>query len=261
MKFVPSHPRPLACLTVLLGALAMGKPVLAFDWQDSCRPFIAPAETYYRLPAGLLAAMAVVESGRKGIPYPWALNIAGQPVMAEDYAGAARLLRERDGSARRDIAIGCLQIHMGWHLQPFGAPEWALHPRYNVWYAALFLSQLRQRYGTWVPAIAHYHASDPIAQRTYLCRIADQLQRTAPETRRGLGLSLCRPVPGHEEQALPPPPLMTERRRGGLQIQADAPPAAVPSESSNSSAYLAAGPAGDRARRAKHPYPGPADSK
>jgi hypothetical protein len=234
MRFVSKRLHCFVRLTILLGVVGCGAPVLAFDWQDSCRPFIAPAEIYYHLPAGLLAAMAVVESGRNGIPYPWALNIAGQPVMAVDYADAARLLRERDGSIRRDIAIGCLQIHMAYHLLPFGAPEWALHPRYNVWYAAQFLRRLGERYGNWTAAIAHYHASDPSAQTVYLCRVAGQLQRIAPQTRHSLALPLCglgqnSATDERMKRPIPSPPLMAELRRGELQIQADAPPGSVAS--------------------------------
>ena len=98
-------------------------PARAIDWQDGCRPFIAPAEQYYRLPPGLLSAIALVESGRGGVPYPWALNLAGQAVMAADYAEAARMLRDAKGRPRRDIAIGCMQIHMQYHLSSFNQPD------------------------------------------------------------------------------------------------------------------------------------------
>lgn len=199
MKIIAPQPRRLcrpikraiACGLLLLTSFLRPATASAFDWQDGCRPFIAPAELYYHLPRGLLGAMAVVESGRFGIPYPWALNIAGQSVMARDYRDAAKKLRDSNGLARRDIAIGCLQIHMAYHLAPFGAPEWALHPRYNVWYGAMFLHRLAAEYGDWPRAIAHYHASDPTAQRRYLCQIAAVLERGAPATRRALALPLC----------------------------------------------------------------------
>jgi hypothetical protein len=179
--------RLLIPLAVLLWRVAASASQADYD----CRSFIAPAERYYGLPPGLLGAMAMVESGYGGAPYPWALNIGGEAVMAPDYAAAARLLRDRDGRIRRDVAIGCLQIHMAYHLASFGAPEWALLPRYNVWYAALFLRRLGGQYGDWVSAIAHYHASDPVAEARYLCQVAGYLQRQAPLTRRALGLALC----------------------------------------------------------------------
>jgi hypothetical protein len=201
--------RRLAAAAILLVAQA----ARAGDAEYDCRSFIAPAERYYSLPPGLLGAMAMVESGMGGMPHPWALNLAGQAVMAPDYASAARLLRQPDGRVRRDVAIGCLQIHMGYHLAPFGDPEWALLPRYNVWYAALFLRQLGGRYGTWPAAVAHYHASDAAAERRYLCQVASQLQKSAPATRAAIGLALCgAPAPRLDD------PIMTARRRAGLQL-------------------------------------------
>jgi hypothetical protein len=161
------------------------------DWAHGCLPFIAAAERHYGLPAGLLEAMALTESGQRGAPYPWALNIAGQPVAVRSYEEAAQRLRFNDGRPRRDVAVGCMQIHMQYHLDSFVDPEWALHPRYNVWYAALFLDRLHRRYGDWLAAIAHYHASESLAQRSYLCRVAAHLQHTGPATRQALGLGAC----------------------------------------------------------------------
>jgi len=112
---------------------------------------------------------------------------------------------------------------MGWNLTSFGAPEWALLPRYNVWYAALYLRQLGGQYGDWLRAIAHYHASDPAAEARYLCQVARQLQKSAPSTRHALGLSLC-----GASDAAPPAPrdqnaVMAARRRGGLRLHGDGP--------------------------------------
>ncbi|MTJ81585.1 MAG: lytic transglycosylase domain-containing protein [Telmatospirillum sp.] len=149
-------------------------------WADGCLPFIPAAERFYGLPPGLLLAIALTESGRNGSPYPWALNVGGQPVMAPSYQEAAALLRLPDGRPRRDVAVGCMQIHMTYHLESFNDPEWALHPKYNVWYAASFLDGLRRRYGNLSSAVAHYHASDPAAQRLYLCQVARHLAATAP---------------------------------------------------------------------------------
>jgi hypothetical protein len=208
----------LRCVALAMPGLAAAGGAGANEAEYDCRSFIAPAERYYGLPPGLLGAMAMVESGYRGAPHPWALNIAGQAVMAPDYPTAASLLREQDGRIRRDVAIGCLQIHMGYHLAQFGAPEWALLPRYNVWYAALFLRQLGERYGTWAAAIAHYHASDPAAERIYLCQVARQLQNRAPTTRIAVGLALCGPAKPSAALPRADDPVMAARRRGGLQL-------------------------------------------
>ncbi|MDR3439229.1 transglycosylase SLT domain-containing protein [Telmatospirillum sp.] len=175
----------------IVGAIVCPSPAEAVGWAEGCLPFLAPAEQYYHLPAGLLHAIALTESGQGGEPYPWALNIGGQPVIAPSYQAAAGLLRQADGRPRRDVAIGCMQIHMQYHLTRFIEPEWALHPQYNVWYAALYLDALRRQYGDILSAVAHYHASDRAAQRSYLCRVAFHLEQTSPTTRRALGLDNC----------------------------------------------------------------------
>lgn len=187
----------------LLATIAACAPIVAaraaaVDWAEGCLPFIPAAEHYYHLPPGLLQAIALTESGQDGAPYPWALNIAGQAVISPTYQAAARQLRYADGQPRRDVAIGCMQIHMQYHLNRFIEPEWALHPRYNVWYAALYLDALRRQYGDMVSAIAHYHGSDPAAQRDYLCRVSRHLAGTAPATRDALGLGSCERIGIHK---------------------------------------------------------------
>ena len=189
MKNLPL--RLLAVAAALAPAIA-GGPVRAATGNDNdCLPYIRQAEGFYRIPPGLLEAMALTESGQAGQPYPWTLNIAGRPVFAPTYEAAARQLRYHSGRPRRDVAIGCMQLHMRFHLAPFGDPEWALLPRYNVWYAARFLNSLHQTYGDWELAVAHYNASDPAAQRRYLCQVARHLRATAPQT----SLTACRGGP------------------------------------------------------------------
>lgn len=157
--------------------------------EDSCVPFLPQAERHYAIPAGLLAAIALTESGSGGQPHPWALNLAGQPRMADSYAAAAGLLRKQDGTPRQDLAVGCMQIHMRYHLASIETPEWVLRPRNNVWYAAGFLRRLYDQYGSWRLAVGHYNASDPAAQNIYICQVARSLARVAPETAAALSFS------------------------------------------------------------------------
>jgi hypothetical protein len=162
--------------------------------DDACTPFLPAAERHFDIPFGVLTAIALTESGSAGRPYPWTLNVGGQPHFAENYAAAASLLRDRVGVPRLDLAIGCMQIHMRYHLAGVGAPEWALQPRNNVWYAAAFLRRLYDQYGSWRLAIGHYNASDPAARNLYLCQVSRSLSRIAPQTAAALALPQdCRP--------------------------------------------------------------------
>lgn len=165
---------PRSALRYALLLLSLGRPAVAGAASPECARPIPAAERYYALPPGLLSAVASVESGQ----YPWTLNLNGQPVLTSDFASAAKLLRTADGVPRRDVAVGCLQIHMRYHLDHFPAPEWALLPDYNVWYGAAYLRELKDRYGDWGRAVAHYNGSDPAAQKLYVSRVVRKLTVT-----------------------------------------------------------------------------------
>lgn len=206
------YPGRLLAFAVALATMsAAGGAAWAADIAGGaeCLPFIHQAEDYYHMPQGLLEAIALTESGQAGKPYPWSLNVAGRPVFAPSYQAATRWLRSPDGRPRRDVAIGCMQIHMRFHLTSFGNPEWALLPRYNVWYAAQYLQSLHNTYGDWETAVAHYNASDPVAQRQYLCRVAGHLPDSGP--RRAIAGCSARPSAPAKRRAI-----MTARRVGRL---------------------------------------------
>jgi hypothetical protein len=186
---MPRLVRTCFLLAAAVVALFSGRAGHAAEPPDErCSDFLPAAERFYQIPTGLLTAIALTESGRGGEPDPWALNIGGQAQFAGSYAGAARLLRDRGGAPRLDAAVGCMQIYMRYHLPGIDSPEWALRPRNNVWYAAGFLRRLFEQYGDWRSAAAHYNASDPAAQRVYLCQVGRSLALAAPETAKTLAL-------------------------------------------------------------------------
>lgn len=174
----------MAAVLALIPAIPARQPraAPALVGEPACTPYLAEAERHYQLPAGLLRAVAMTESGQSGQPYPWALNIAGQPVMAASFQDAAGLLRRADGRPRQDAAVGCMQIHLRYHLDAVETPEWVLQPRNNVWYAAGFLRQLHDQYGDWRVAVGHYNANDPAARRLYLCQVSRWLRQLSPAT-------------------------------------------------------------------------------
>jgi hypothetical protein len=68
------------------------------DDGDLCLDEIAKQETVYGMPAGLLKAIARVESsgspyGERGKPWPWTLNVGGDPHYYPDKASALIALR------------------------------------------------------------------------------------------------------------------------------------------------------------------------
>lgn len=166
-----------ATILVLLAASGAARA------EGACSRYFADGEARFGLPRGLLHAIALVESGRSGDPWPWALNIAGQPYFPETRAQALGLMRGTGGALRPDMAVGCMQIHTRWHGASFTYGEDVLDPAVNVGYAAAYLRSLRDRYGSWIDAVRHYHAGDTGAQNTYLCRVLDWRVRLGQQPR------------------------------------------------------------------------------
>lgn len=157
-----------------------------------CTRHFRNSEAMYGIPRGILHAMSVVESGRAGMPWPWALNVSGTPRYPATRSEALRLMRDEVGTLRADVAVGCMQIYTRWHAGSFATDEDILDPAINVTYAARFLRELYDRFGSWTEAVRRYHASNPAAQDTYLCQVLDRrvrlgYQRPTPEMQRLCG--------------------------------------------------------------------------
>ncbi len=168
-------------------AVSAGGPALF-----QCTRHFRNSEAMYGIPRGILHAMSVVESGREGTPWPWALNVSGKPYYPATRSEALRLMRDEVGTLRADVAVGCMQIYTRWHADSFTIEEDILDPAINVTYAARFLRELYDRHGSWTEAVRRYHASNPEAQDTYLCQVLDRrvrlgYQRPTPDMQRLCG--------------------------------------------------------------------------
>lgn len=147
---------------------------------NQCEPEILRASDRYGVPVGILYAVGLTETGRKGSLQPNALNIEGKAVFPATATEAVAAFK----SARRDgvklIDLGCMQINHHYHAEHFRSVEEMLDPRLNVDYAARFLSRLHARHQTWSMAVARYHAgpdNDP-AQKRYVCRVIANMVAT-----------------------------------------------------------------------------------
>lgn len=152
-------------------------PALA---ANPCEREILQAAAKYDVPTGILYAVGLTETGRKGSLQPYALNIAGRAVFARSVQHAL----EEFEAARREgvklIDMGCMQINHHYHGDRFADPAQMLDPARNVDYAARFLVQLKRRHQTWSMAVARYHAgpnNDP-AQKRYVCRVITNMVAT-----------------------------------------------------------------------------------
>jgi soluble lytic murein transglycosylase-like protein len=172
----PSAPRrhiASALAALYLSSLAVFATDAAGAAANPCEAEILRAADRYGIPAGILYAVGLTETGNKGSLQPNALNIEGKAVFPKSRAEALADFE----AARRDgktlIDLGCMQINHRYHGAAFGSIGEMLDPRRNVDYAARFLASLHARHETWSMAVARYHAgpdNDP-AQKVYVCRV------------------------------------------------------------------------------------------
>lgn len=138
-----------------------------------CERELVRAAATHNVPLGMLYAVGLTESGRGGALQPYALNIDGRAAYEPSKAAALRTFRRAQLSGAKRIDVGCMQINHYYHGQSFASLEDMFDPAQNVAYAARFLSELKEREGTWTKAIARYHAgpNNLPAQKAYVCRV------------------------------------------------------------------------------------------
>ncbi|HET9019048.1 MAG TPA: lytic transglycosylase domain-containing protein [Acetobacteraceae bacterium] len=169
----PFHLLPAAVLALLAGpAPAAPVPPPAADPGQQCRAAIAAAEGRFGMPAGLMAAIGRVESGRRGAdgriaPWPWSIDAAGSGRVFATKAAAITAVRTLQGQGVRSIDVGCMQVNLLHHPDAFASLDAAFDPEANVAYAARFLRLLHAQTGTWPAAAALYHSATPALAADY----------------------------------------------------------------------------------------------
>src|SRR5690606_39003935 len=114
-----------------------------------CEGEITRAAATYGVPVGVLYAVGLTETGRRGSMQPYAMNIHGTAYFAPDARAAVRRFHEARREGMKLIDLGCMQINHHYHSDRFPSLESMLDPRRNVEYAARFLKELKDREGTW----------------------------------------------------------------------------------------------------------------
>ncbi len=154
--------------------------VSAYAAQNACEREIAVAAKRYGVPEGILYAVGLTETGRKGSLQPYALNVEGKALFPATKAEALRTFEDSRKAGSTLIDLGCMQINHRYHGAKFADVSQMLDPARNVDYAARFLHALKGRHETWSMAVARYHAgpnNDP-AQKRYICRVVANLAAT-----------------------------------------------------------------------------------
>jgi hypothetical protein len=177
-RFRVSVPLALAaCLLslLLISPTIQARPMVASTPDADCLAPIVRAEKDYKLPPGLLLAVALVESGGGGVPQPHILNVGGRVFFPKTEADAARHLRDAQGKVRGKVMAGCMQLSLSHHKGAFTPLEKIVNPEANVRYAAKLLLRLRAATGSWAGAVAQYNGGNRRTAHLYQCKVQQRL--------------------------------------------------------------------------------------
>jgi hypothetical protein len=147
------------------------------DPASVCAKAAGQAERDWSLPQGLLAAIGLVESGRRvpagtfPIIWPWTINAEGQGYYQPSKAAAVGMVRDLQRRGARVIDVGCFQVDLFYHPYAFASLEEAFDPEANARAAARILSLERLGSTGWDGAIAAYHSAAPLFGATYLQKV------------------------------------------------------------------------------------------
>ncbi len=143
-----------------------------FAQHELCEHAIVKAEEKYSIPNRLLLAIGAVESGRSldmknKIIWPWTVCANGKSFYCSTKSAAIAIVKRLMSRGIRNIDVGCMQVNLLHHSKAFKNLEEAFTPKKNAEYAARFLSELKETYGSWTCAVGYYHSKVPRYYRPY----------------------------------------------------------------------------------------------
>jgi hypothetical protein len=150
-----------------------------------CRRAMQQAEIGSGLPQGLLEGIARVESGRidpvtgRMHPWPWTIDAEGQGSFFPTKEQAIAFTRQLQARGVQSIDVGCMQINLMNHPDAFHSLEEAFDPDANARYAVRFLTQLREKTGSWDAATAWYHSASPDLGNPYRAKVVTAMAEEA----------------------------------------------------------------------------------
>lgn len=166
---LPDRPRELLPVAVTPGmpaAMFQGSP------RAACLEATRRAEQIHGLPAGLLTALALSESGL----HAYALNIGGRAVVPATYEAAAALMRA--AAPRRSVMAGCLQVNARVHAR---GDVWPLDARLSADWAGGLLARWAAEHD-WEEAMRRWHGASHRNLPPLLCRVRAKLDVVQPDS-------------------------------------------------------------------------------
>lgn len=167
---------PFALLLAIFAFLSNG--LQAFAWEGLCLDTAARVNAQEGLPPYMLGSISITESGRTDpdtkakVAWPWTVTSGGEGQYFPTKAAAVAEVRRLQKAGVENIDIGCMQINLKYHPKAFASIEAGFDPETNVRYAASFLKEMRQGFGSWSEAVRRYHSADDVRSLAYAKRVA-----------------------------------------------------------------------------------------
>ena len=149
----------------------------SLDHALTCQAAATRAERAWRLPAGLLAAIGMVESGRSAsagmgpVIWPWTINAEGHGIYLPNKSASIEMVLNLRSRGVKVIDVGCFQVDLFYHPDAFANLDAAFDPDKNAQAAAKILTRTRLDSTGWDGAIAAYHSSMPLIGAIYLQKV------------------------------------------------------------------------------------------
>ena len=137
------------------------------DQSSVCLQAASDAASRTRVPYDVLLAIAQVESGRNGQPWPWTVNEGGEGHWFDSIAEAEAHVATVLNQGVTNVDLGCFQLNYRWHASAFVSIADMLDPDRNATYAAEFLAEHFAKSGDWATAASAYHSATPEYAEAY----------------------------------------------------------------------------------------------
>jgi hypothetical protein len=167
---MPGRHSYLTVLCVALPILVPGGVDGREDPSVLCLQAASEASARTGVPYDVLRAIATVETGRMGRPWPWTVNFGGDGQWYDSADEAEAQVTEAIRRGATNVDLGCFQLNYRWHAAGFPSIVDMLDPLQNATYAAEFLSAHFSRTGDWALAAAAYHSATPEYAEAYMAR-------------------------------------------------------------------------------------------
>lgn len=125
----------------------------------------------------LLYAIATGESGLRGAPHPWTLNVRGKSYYFKTREAAWKHANDLVTNGEEWFDVGLMQIHWRIHKSRFTSLWDAFDVHTNIAAGAAILKENFLRTKSVTQAVAYYHSADPARNTPYVRSVAALLDK------------------------------------------------------------------------------------